>query len=215
MAESGRIIILGTTKIGETSIVLHTLSQGEGRRSFICNIGKKVSMTLFLPLNVIDCEIVENLKSELRRVRSLSLVYPLNSIRSDIYKASMCMFMSELLYRAIRDGGEDGLFEWAEKSILTLESLQGDFSNYHLRFLMELCSQMGFAPSSEGMAPFAGECYDDIKKLLSSPLPEFLIYPLNGARRNDIAAAVIKYLGYHTESRLELRSLSVLKELFI
>ena len=41
----------------------------------------------------------------------------------------------------------------------------------------------------------------------------FLIL-LNGQLRSDIAASIIKYLEFHTESAINIRSLQVLHELF-
>ena len=60
---NSELIVLAYTKFGERSIVLHTLSREWGRRGFLVRVGKGVSMALFLPLNIIEAEIVENPKS--------------------------------------------------------------------------------------------------------------------------------------------------------
>lgn len=212
---SSRLIILNATKVGENSLVIHTLGPVFGRRSFITAVGRKTSMALFLPLNVLDAEVVENPKSDLWRVRNLKALYPLNGIRGNVYKNSMTLFMSEVLYRAVKDGcDEDGLYEWCEKSILTLDSLEGDFANYHLRFLMEFASVLGFSPAVGNLLPFADGCLKEITDLLSADFPRFMLYPLNGEARNAIAASLLKYIGYHAESSMDVRSLSVLRELY-
>ena len=41
-----------------------------------------------------------------------------------------------------------------------------------------------------------------------------MLVPLNGEARTEIARILLKYLGYHTETRIEVRSLRVLQELF-
>ena len=43
MRQSLEFIVLAATKVGESSMVLHTLSSGFGRRSFICSVGKSTS----------------------------------------------------------------------------------------------------------------------------------------------------------------------------
>ena len=131
------LIILHSTKVGENSIVAHTLSKEYGRRSFLIKgAGKRGTMTLMLPLTVLEAEIVETSKSTLYTARNLSAKYPLSGIRNSISKNSMTLFMSEVLYRTIKEGGNElGLFEWCEKNILLLDAMKSDFSNFHIRFL--------------------------------------------------------------------------------
>lgn len=209
------LIVLNTTKVGEKSLVIHALTPEWGRRSFVTNIPKGGAMALFMPMNIIEAVISEIPKSDLWRMKSICTDYPLNGIRASITKNSMTMFMSEVLYRAIRDGAnEDGLFEWCKKSILTLDALESDFSNYHLRFLFELAAALGFSPTMHDLQPFAGSLVPHLERLLSISMGEFLIYPLNGDARNEIAEVLLRYISYHTECQLNVRSLRVLHELF-
>ena len=123
--------------------------------------------------------------------------------------------MSEVLYRTVREGArEEGLFEWCERSVLTLDALQGDFANYHLRFLLELAAALGFSPSWEDLAPFAGEHLANVRELLRADFGASLLVPLSGEVRNEIAELLLRYLSFHSESRIEARSLRVLRELF-
>ena len=116
-----QLIILNTTKVGERSLVLHALSPDWGRRSFITSIPKGGRLALFQPLSVLDAEVSENPRSELWRVHGLSAKHPLSGIRTSPSKNAMILFMSEVLWRTLRDGTrEDGLFEWCERAILTL-----------------------------------------------------------------------------------------------
>ena len=212
---STEIIVLSLTKVRENSVVLHTLSAEYGRRSFITSVSKGPAMAMFLPLNILEAEVVENPKSDLWRIRNISAKYPLNGIRTDIYKNTMTLFMSEVLFRSLRDGvNEDGLFEWCEKNILTLDAVSSDFSNYHLRFLLELSAALGFRPSAEDLAPFAGSRLSEIRKLTELPFAESMMVPLNGEVRNEIARSLLDYLSRHLEAQLNVQSLKVLSELF-
>ena len=209
------LIILNTTKTGERSLVLHALSPDWGRRSFITSVPRGGGMALFQPLSVLDAEITENPRSDLWRAHGLSARYPLTGLRTSASKSAMTLFMSEVLYRTIRDGArEDGLFEWCERCILTLDALEGNFTNYHLRFLLELAAALGFSPSLEDLAPFAGEHLSTVQALLQSDFATSMLLPLNGAARGEIAELLLRYLSFHTETRIEARSLRVLRELF-
>ena len=210
-----RLIILNTTKIGERSLVLHALSPDWGRRSFIASVPKGGGMAMFQPLSVLDAEIKENPRSDLWRVHALSASHPLTGIRTSAAKNAMTLFMSEVLYRTVRDGArEEGLFEWCERSILTLDALEGDYANYHLSFLLEFAAALGFSPSLEDLMPFAGERLGELRALLQSDFGACMLIPLNGETRSEIAEILLRYLGYHTETRIEARSLRVLRELF-
>jgi len=210
-----RLIILNTTKVGERSLVLHALSPDWGRRSFITSVPKGGGMALFQPLNVLDAEVAENPRSDLWRVHALSARHPLTGLRTSAGKNAMTLFMSEVLYRTIRDGvREEGLFEWCERAILTLDALQGDYANYHLRFLLELATALGFSPSLEDLMPFAEDRLPELRALIQSDFGTCMLVPLSGETRGDIAEKLLRYLGYHTETRIEVRSLRVLKELF-
>ena len=215
MVHHTRLIILNTTKVGERSLVLHALSPDWGRRSFIASVPKGGGMALFQPLNILDAEVTENPKSDLWRVHALSARHPLTGLRTSAGKNAMTLFMSEVLYRTIHESArEEGLFEWCERAILTLDALQGDYANYHLRFLLELAAALGFSPSLEDLMPFAGEHLAEIRALVQSDFGACLLVPLSGETRGEIAEKLLRYLSYHAETRIEARSLRVLKELF-
>ena len=166
MTFSTELIVLSTTKLGEKSLVVHCLTPSLGRRSFIASVPSGGGMALFLPLNILEGEVSENPRSDLWRVRRLSAVSPLGGIRSSVSKNTMTLFMSEVLYRTVRDGAmEEGLFDWCKRSVLTLDAMQGDFSNFHLRFFWSLPSRLASprrSPTSlrlpESISPRSAPC---------------------------------------------------------
>ena len=82
MVRSTQLIILNTTKVGEKSLVLHTLSPDWGRRSFIASVPRGGGMALFQPLGILDAEIVENPRSDLWRAHAFAARHPLTGLRS-------------------------------------------------------------------------------------------------------------------------------------
>ena len=217
MTHNTELIVLHTTKFGENSLVVHTLSREYGRRSFLVKgAGKKSTMSLFLPLNILEADIIETNKSTLFTARNLIARHPLLGIRSNMFKNSMTMFMSEVLYRVVKDGAsEQGLFEWCERNILMLDAIQTDFSNFHIRFLLELAVALGFSPEAQDLMPFVGDHYPVVEKFMSLPFAESMLIPLNGQVRNEIAEEILRYIEFHTESAVNVNSLKVLRELFV
>ena len=216
MTSNTGLIVLHTTKFGENSLVVHTLSREYGRRSFLVKgVGKKSAMSLFLPLNILEADVVETGRSTLYTARNLSARHPLMGIRNNMFKNSMTMFMSEVLYRVIKDGAnEQGLYEWCEKNILMLDAISSDFSNFHIRFLLELTVALGFSPEAQDLMPFVGDHYPAVEKFMTLPFAESMLIPLSGAVRNEIAEEILRYIEYHTESSVNVNSLKVLRELF-
>ena len=215
MKSKAELIILNHTKFGENSIVLHTLSSEYGRRGFLVKVSPKTAMALFLPLNILQAEVTENPKANLWYARNFVSITPLNGIRGNIYKNTMTLFMSEVLYRVVKDQtNEDGLADWLKGQILTLDALQSDFANFHLLFLLNLCAALGFDPDAAGLAPFVDNNLQSVEALLSLPFTEALLLPLTGADRNAIAESILKYIEYHTESAVNVRSLAVLREIY-
>ena len=193
MTESIEAIVLGYTKFGENSVVVHTLSEAYGRRGFLVRIGKKAGWS----------------------ARNLMAKDPLNGIRNNLYKNTMSLFLSEVLLRAVKDGqAEDGLYPWCVRSILTLNSLDSDFSNFHIRFLLEFAGALGFSPTFDDIAPFAEKHLVQLKPFLTSSFSESMLLPLRGEERNALCEDLLRYLEYHTESTLRVHSLAVLREVF-
>ncbi len=216
MLSGSELIVLHYTKIRETSLVLHCLSPRWGRRGFLTSVSKSSGTALFQPLGILEATVVENTRSSLWRLRDVTAAFSLNGIRSNIHKNTMSMFMSEVLYRTVHEGDtEDGLFDWCRRSILTLDALENDFSNFHLRFLIELAAEMGFSPTAAELKPFSGVYADEIEKLVNADFNGCMMTPLSGAARNGIVSALLKYLEYHSGERINVRSLQVLRDLYV
>jgi DNA repair protein RecO (recombination protein O) len=127
----------------------------------------------------------------------------------------MTMFMSEVLYRAVKDGAnEPGLYEWCEKNIMLLDAITQDFSNFHIRFLLEFAMALGFSPVAEDLIPFTGSHYPVVEQFIREGFAETMLIPLSGQTRNEIAEEILRYIEFHTESALNINSLKVLRELF-
>ena len=215
MTFNTELIVLNYTRFGESSIVLHSLSREYGRKSFLVRIGKKTPMSMFLPLAILEADVVENPKATLWTAHGFSAREPLFRLRSDMYKNSIAMFISEVLFRVLKEEGrEDGLYEWCVKQILTLDALESDFSNFHIWFLLELAVAMGFSPSFDDLAPFADGYYSEIRKFMSSSFSEAMLIPMTGESRASLCEIMIRYLEFHSETPLNIRSLSILNEIY-
>jgi len=208
-------IVLATTKVKEGALVVHTLSREYGRRGFIVRPGKKAAAALFLPLNILEADVVENPRNDLWSLKGIHALDSLSGIRSNIHKNTMTLFLSEVLFRTIREGAvEDGLYEWCVGSILALNALEADYANYHVRFLLEFAGALGFRPTFQDIAPFVQEHAMEMRQMLQGSFSESMLVPLTGPVRNSLCESILKYLEYHTDQPIRIKSLAVLRELY-
>ena len=216
MTTNTELIVLHTTKFGENSLVVHALSRDYGRRSFFVRGAGKKQMSLFLPLNILEADVQESSKTTLYTARNLSATCPLAGIRGNMFKNSMTMFMSEVLFRVLKEGAyEPGLYDWCVKTIMLLDAIETDFSNFHIRFLLEFAVELGFSPQVRHLEPFVREHFPIVESFMTGTFAESMLIPLSGAVRNELSEEILRYIEFHTESALNVNSLKVLHEIFI
>ena len=171
--------------------------------------------SLFFPLSILEADILDTGKSRMFSARNVSSRYTLSGIRNNLSKSAISMFMSEVLYRVVKEGMNDpSLYDVCVKNILLLDAMDTDFSNFHLYFLLEFIIALGFSPESRELATFVGEHLPVVSRFVSLPFSEAMLMPMSGELRNEIAERLLKYIEYHTESAVNVNSLKVLREIF-
>ena len=127
-------------------------------------------------------------------------------------------------------------FTWLCETIAELEDAsEEEIANFHLLFMVNLCSRMGFLPSDSqsdqnrffeiATASFVPKAnipsptFDaDISlimhNLLSLPRAEALRLPLSGKQRGTFCKKCVDFLSYHLGIKIDVKSLAVLHDLF-
>lgn len=214
-----RLIVLHLTKYSDSSAVIHAVDSQYGRRSFLVrgirNSHRNISD--FHPLNILEAVSGESPKSSLSYLKEWKTVIPLESILSDIFKRTIAMFLSEVIYRSLRNEDSDqSLFGWMCDAIACLEAAEGNIANFHLWFLVAYCSKMGFRPNGkvEPAGIFNPEEEDLFDRILHSELEDTLAIKLTSSFRRAFSKKMIQYLSYHLGTEINIRSLDVLHEIF-
>lgn len=177
LTQQSRIIVLHLTKYGDSSLVVHAIDSVRGRCSYMlrgAGRSKHVTVGALHNLAVLDIVSVESPKSSMAYLKEYEPAMPLTSLRSDIVKSSIALFISELLYRTIvEQNSDDRLFAWLCDAIALLDATgrpdapATSVANFHLWFLAGLCTVLGFGPSQTG--DFDGSEYLQNAKLIASP----------------------------------------------
>lgn len=218
MPENHKMIVFHTTKYKENSLIVHGYSDDSGRSGFLLRGGKNNKNKRALhPLSIINYISVKSLKGSLDYIKEYFPQYQLNTIRTDFNKSSIAMFISEVLYRnLLLPEKDEDMYNFLESSILLLENTTDKFANFHLWFLLNYCSLMGF-PLEKGFQteynPFSDEQLSVAHILTEYDFENSMNVPMSGASRTELLKSLIKYIEFHTGTKLELKSLSIFQEI--
>ncbi len=236
-----KAIVLNTIKYGDDKIIVNLLSEQKGRLSSIVSIPKsgkgKIKRQYFRPLSLLDVIIKVDGASKLHKIKETRLLKPLFSISSDPYKLSISIFIADFLNSLKRfDEGDKNLFSYIENSVLWLEAAEKNFSNFHIVFLLHLTRFLGFYPNTDGFKdgswfdlrdgsftfkePLHNDylCPEEAKKInliLRMDFPSIGLFKLSRKERDQILDVILEYYRLHLSLSLKMKSLEVLKTLFI
>lgn len=187
------------------------------------------------PLNVLDIEYITTPNRGMPIIREANGVYPLLNLRRDVRKSCIAIFICEVLQKSIREvEANEALFAYLTSAIQLLDSVNEGIENFHLHFLANFCKIMGFMPK-DNFAPerpyfnfsqgeysgaynqelcFTLEESRTLHSVLATPVMSIEAITGSGEGRNRFLERMLQYLSYHTGSRLTLKSLEVLREIF-
>lgn len=149
MLAKSQIIVLHTIKHGDTGIVVQCYSNTAGRTAlYFRGSSKKMRNAAILhKLNILDVVTYSNGTQSMPTIREITMPYNLSSLRSDIYKSSIAIFISELLGKTIREAeANPHLYNFISSSIQILEHITEGVANFHIHFITHLCKMLGFMP---------------------------------------------------------------------
>ena len=240
MLTKTQAIVLHSLKYGETRLIVDMFTRSQGRQSFIVSIPKsvkgKIKKHLFQPLTLLEIEYDLRPKLQLQKLSDVRLASPFSSIPFDPNKLSISLFIAEFLYYALRsEQRNEPLFDYIVNSIQWLDAQTNRFANFHLVFLMRLSRFLGFYPNLDHYQ--AGD-YFDLRESVFLPVPpvhrDFLhpqeaekiqlmmrmdfptmhLFRMSHQERNRLLEVSLIYYRLHIPDFPELKSVSVLQELY-
>lgn len=148
-----RSIILTKVKYSETSIIVKAYTEELGLVSFMVkgafNRKSKLNVNYFQPLYLVNITFEYNPRYTLQYIKELTIEHPTPSVISDVKKASIALFTTELLTNLIRESEQNKeLFDYIYNSILTLEEKEDHYTSFHLIFALKISQYLGFEPQN-------------------------------------------------------------------
>lgn len=228
-------IILSRLPYSETSYILNIYTKEEGRLSvFLRNGGKRqpAKMAQLHPLAL--SHLVLSVSGGMPSVRNHEVSVPLNDLPFNPIKSSIAMFLAEMLSCVLKERcGDEQLFEFLKTNISLLDNTADHLANFHIYILIHLTRFLGFMPNLDGdgsyvdlqegvltdRPPFHGWYAEPSvttawRQLISNDYPMVSSMPLTREQRQKILESLVRYYQIQVPDMPELKSLSVLQQLF-
>lgn len=220
-----RGVALSYIKYKETSIIAKVFTETFGIQSYIVNgvrsKSAKTKIALFQPLTLLDLVVYHNKKREINRISEIKCSFTFHSIPFNIKKATITLFITELLGQTLKEEGEhEQLFDFVSDSIMTLDLLEEKYENFHIRFMLYLSHHLGIKPESAQMilhdTGHAKSYNPEFTNVLDQLLKTNYNQPIqmNKSLRHELLTVLIHYYQMHYDSIKEFKSVQVLKEVF-
>ncbi|MEY2793346.1 MAG: hypothetical protein RJA76_1338 [Bacteroidota bacterium] len=210
-------IVLNYIRYRETSILVTIYTRSSGIKSFIENGVRsskgKHKIALFQPLNLLELEMFIKSKG-LCRIAEAKCYFPFKEIPYTIHKSSIALFLTEVLYKVLKEEEENiPLFEFLESQIRVLDDLQSGIENFHIFFLWDLMLYLGIFPGTvHEMFQQLGNRSLELEKMMYQLLELKKVEKLNREIRNEMVKALMDFYHLHLDSMGEIKSLAVLHE---
>jgi len=220
------MIVLHTTKYGDTSLIVHGYTLEHGRESFMLRGAAKSASgrtkrhptALLHPLSLLEITAAENPASSLRYLKEFSPEVRLNTIRSDMAKMSIAVFISEFLYKCLCESISDPeMYEFIREAVQKLDSMHSPCANFHLWFLIRFAEISGFPPVSgfeNEYDPFTSEQKTMLEAIGPLSCEEAMSVPMTGSLRGELSMALVNYIGWHLGMKINILSAGVLHTIF-
>jgi DNA repair protein RecO (recombination protein O) len=240
MIEKTRAIALHCIRYSETSVIAHLYTETTGRVSLMVKGAlkprSKFRAVYFEPFSLLEVELNRASGSSLRTPKELRLSPVLTGLRTDVRKTTLSLFLSELVYRCVREEQSDpALFHFLFQSVQILNVLPDGLPVFHLWFGFKLAGRLGFDPMQnytlttcyfnihtgrfEDRVPVHNEYLGEedskwLAKLLVAAPEELKNCIPPSIIRNKLLDAMLLFFRRHHEGMKSLNSLAVLRELF-
>ena len=231
-----KAIVMSSIKFQEKSLIVKCFTQSHGLKSYFVRdafSGRKSNQKIayFQPLSILEIEAVHKNKGTLENFKEIKISTPFQTIHTDIFKSTIVIFISEILYHSIHEEEKnEALFNFLEAALLWLDH-HDEIANFHLILMLEATKYLGFYPDIsdvdlpffemvEGVfTPFHGitsltEHETNLFKKLINLRFDNDQKIFHVIERQIVLKTLIEYYSFHLDGFKKPKSLEVLKEVF-
>ncbi len=236
-----RAIVLRSVKYGDSQLIVDLFTEELGRLAFLVRIPKspkaRIKRQYFQAMTIVDLEFDYRQRAKLQHLKEVSIGRPFSDIPFSPYKLSITMFLAEFLcYSTRNEQAHLALFQFLEKSMEWLDLARDDFANFHVVFMIRLSLFLGFSPNMDSGED--GDYFDleegrfvcnvpihshylgkddatRMRMLVRLTYSTMHLYSMSRVERNRCVSVIVEYYRLHIPDFPEMKTLSVLQDLFV
>jgi DNA repair protein RecO (recombination protein O) len=230
-----KAIVLSSIPYSESSIICKLYTEEFGLKSYIVRSAKKKNSPTptshFQPLNIIEFEAYNSVKSKLETIKTSSLILENQNLNFSIVKNAITFFVAEIIHLSLKEANPNKeLFDYLFNQIHLLKnSKDEDLAEFHLYFMIEFADHLGLAPMNNYSEyevffdPIAGKFTNkadaqNFNKQTSFTLHKFISQKeitnekicKNKVERNIILEALIIFYSIHITNHSQIKSHKIL-----
>ena len=215
-----RAIVLKSIKYGDSSLIVQIYTEEFGRQSLLVHgVRKKKSKFdyfFFEPLSLLNLDIYYKDNRDLQTLKEAKPGIVLHQLLSDVKKSSIAIFISEVLYRCLREvESNKSLFNYLFHAIQILDVADEGLENFHIIFLLQLSKFLGIHPKNNaGLIHFKNFNENQLSNLFEYSLQDISNFKIEKSVRLEFLNQLILYYKTHLEGMGEIKSLQVLHEVY-
>ncbi len=234
-------IVLHSIKYGESSVIATIYTRDFGRQSYLVNAARstksKNKAGFLQPLFLVELVAYQKQTRELHRIKELKSLNIYQNLPFDVTKSTVAIFLAEMLYKSISEQESyTELYDFIVNSLLYFDLMEKGSSNFHLWFLLRLTEYLGFLPqlrkagfqnwfdmkkgamvSFQPSHPFYAnkEVTEALLNLAPIKMKNISEFHVTRTIRDSLLTALVDYYQLHFDNLGEIKSLKVLREVFL
>jgi len=221
-------IVFNFVKFRESSVITRIYTDRFGLKSYIINNVRsskpRYPISYFQPLTLLDMVVYNKNHAEINRVSEIKCWHPYRSIPYNVIKSSVALFITEMLYKTLREEeANPELYKFLEESLLFYDERDVHFMNFHLQFLFKYARYQGIEPiqvtdmvheieTNNFLVSIPQSNFNDIDRLIESNYASGI--NISNDLRRKLLSMIILFYQIHFDQLKELKSYKILMEVF-
>jgi DNA repair protein RecO (recombination protein O) len=238
MIVATKAIVFSAIKYSEADLIVTCFTQKEGIKSYLLrrilkSKSGKLKASQFQLLTQLDLVAYHKNKGSLESIREAKVIYPYQTLHTNVIKTGMIMFLAEMLKNCIKEEEPNqDLFEYLENVLYWLDCNE-EIANFHILFLLKLSAHLGFQPddsaidaqyfnlsegcfqkNESGIYCERGQVVEDFKLFFGINFDGISAIKIDKKARLDVLNLLLNYYQLHLQDYKKPKSLLVLNQLF-
>jgi DNA repair protein RecO (recombination protein O) len=228
MKYKSRGIVFNFVKFRESSVIVRIYTERYGLKNYLVNNVRtskpRYPVSFFQPLTQLDLLVYNKPHAEINRIGEIKCINPYHSIPFDVVKSTVCLFLTEILYKILREEESNiALFDFLSDSFVFYDKYEKHYMNFHLQFLLKFTGFLGIAPrnaeemiteiKSSGstflISKVEKQCID---QLIQFPYAEYV--EMGNQTRRKLLILILRFFQDHFDFLADIKSYRILQEVF-